>query len=135
MKKIIGILLGLASIVIGIVMIVSHFKIQKVQTAETSATIIRVDSEVETDSDGFDTRYYYPVIEYTVEEKKYETRLANSGSTNSTEYNVGNTINIKYNPDNPTEISQKGSNAELFGGIFFAIIGLGATCASLFGKF
>lgn len=131
MKRLITFLIGIACIIIGIFILVSHFKAQKTQTAETTATIIRVDSEVETDTDGFDTRHYYPVIEYTVNNQRYETRLPDSGSTNSTEYKEGEKVEIKYNPQNPNEISKKGSIGGLVGGAFFILFGIVAliSCA------
>ena len=135
LKRLIGIIIGIACIVIGIIIMVSHFNAQKVQTAETTAKIIRIDSEVETDSDGFDTRYYYPVIEYTVDNQKYETRLPDSGTTNSTEYRQGEDIEIQYNPNNPKELSKKGSTGGLIGGIFFIVVGLIISVTSFIGRF
>lgn len=133
-KKIIGIVVGIICVVIGIFILISFFKAQKTQTAETIATIIRVDSELETDTDGFDTRYYYPVVEYTVNNQKYEIRLPDSGTTNSTIYKKGDTVEITYNPDNPNEISKKGSKGGLIGGIFFIAFGGIAVVASIIGK-
>ena len=135
MKKIISIIVGAICVIIGIFIMVSHFNAQKTQTAETTAKIIRIDSEVETDSDGFDTRWYYPVIEYTVEGKKYETRLSNSGSTNSTEYKEGQEVLVQYNPNNPVENSKKEDKGGLIGGIFFIAFGIIAIGASIVGKF
>ena len=134
MKKIISMIIGIACVVIGIFILVSYFNAKKVQTAETTATIIRIDSEVETDTDGFETRYYYPVIEYTVDNKKYEKRLPDSGTTNSTEYKENEIVEINYNPNNPNEISKKGSNGGLLAGIFFIVIGLIVTVASFLGR-
>ena len=130
MKKIISLLAGIACIVIGIFILISHFKAQKTQTAETTATIIRVDSEVETDTDGLDTRNYYPVIEYTVNNQRYETRLPDSGTTDSSAYKEGEKVEIKYNPEKPNEISKKGSKGGLIGGAFFIIIGIVALISS-----
>ena len=67
-KKIIGSLFGIVCVVIGVVILITYINAQKTQTAETTATIIRVDSEMQTDEDGLDTRWYYPVVEY--KEKK-----------------------------------------------------------------
>ena len=134
MKKIIIIVIGIACVFIGIFILVSHFKAQKTQTAETTATIVRIDSEVETDTDGFETRWYYPVVEYAVEEERYETRLPNAGTTDSTEYKEGETVELQYNPNNPNEISKKGSKGGLLGGIFFIVVGIIVTIASFFGK-
>ena len=134
MKKIITLIIGIACVVIGIYILVSHFNAKKTQTAETTATIIRIDSEVQTDSDGFDTRWYYPVIEYSVENQKYEKRLPDSGTTNSTEYKQGETVEINYNPQKPEEISKKGSKGGLLGGIFFVVVGIITSIASIIGK-
>ena len=134
MRKIISLLIGIACVFIGIVILVSHFNAQKTQTGETTATIIRVDSEVETDTDGLETRYYYPVIEYTVDNQKYETRLPNSGTSNSTEYKSGESVAIQYNPNKPDEISEKGNNGGLIGGIFFIVIGIIILIASFIGR-
>ena len=135
MKKIFTLIIGIACVIIGIIILISHFNAQKKQSAETTAIVIRIDSEMETDSDGLDTRWYYPVVEYTVDGKKYENRLTNSGSTNSTEYKEGQKITIKYNPDNPDELSKEGDKGGLIGGIFFIVFGIIATIASAFGRF
>lgn len=134
-KKIIGILFGIACVVIGVVILITYINAQKTQTAETTATIIRVDSEMQTDEDGLDTRWYYPVVEYTVENEKYETRLPDSGSTNSTEYKEGKNVEIKYNPNDPNKISKKGSKGGLIGGVFFIVFGIISLGASILGKF
>ena len=134
-KRIIVLLAGIACIVIGAFCLSSHFKAQKTQTAETVATIIRIDSEVETDSDGFDTRQYYPVIQYNVNGQRYEIRLPDSGTTNSTEYKEGDTATIKYNPNNPNEISKKDSKGGLLAGIFFIVFGVITLVASIFRRF
>lgn len=134
MKKIIAMLIGIACVVIGIFILVSYFNAKKVQTAETTATIIIIDSEVETDTDGFETRWYYPVIEYTVDSEKYRTRLPDSGTSNSAEYKVGDKVEINYNPEKPEQISKKGSKGGLIGGIFFIVAGIIVTLAAFIGK-
>lgn len=135
MRKIISLLIGIACIVIGIIILVSHFNAQKTQTAVTTATIVRIDSELQTDSDGFDTRYYYPVIEYTINGEKNEARLPNSGTTDSTHYKVGENVEIQYNPDNPSEMSEKGNKGGLFGGIFFIVCGFIVAIVAFIGRF
>ena len=134
MNKILFIIAGIACIVIGVFSLTTYFSNKKTQTAETVATVIRVDSELEQDTDGYDTRYYYPVIEYEVEGQTYEERLPDSGTTNSTSYKEGDEIAISYNPDKPDEISKKGSKGGLLAGIFFIVVGLIVTVASFLGK-
>ena len=134
MKRIIWILVSIVCIGMGIFILVSYAHAQKTQTAQTTATIIRVDSEVETDSDGFDTRRYYPVVEYTVSGQRYEKRLPDSGTSDSTTYKEGQTVEIQYNPDQPEELSKQGSKGGLIGGIFFIAFGVVAVAGVLFGK-
>lgn len=119
------IVIGCVFIIIGIVILVFHFNSQKVQAAETTAKIIRIDNEVETDSDGFHTTYYTPVIEYTVNEQRYIKKLTNSKTSNSIEYRVGDEITIQYNPDKPQEITEKGNIRALTGGLVGGIVAIG----------
>lgn len=134
MKRMIWMLVSIVCVGMGIFILVSYAHAQKTQTAQTTATIIRVDSEVETDSDGFDTRMYYPVVEYTVSGQRYEKRLPDSGTSNSTTYKEGQTVAIQYNPDNPEELSKQGSKGGLIGGIFFIAFGVVAVAGVLTGK-
>lgn len=134
MKRMIWMLVSIVCVGMGIFILVSYAHAQKTQTAQTTATIIRVDSEVETDSDGFDTRMYYPVVEYTVSGQRYEKRLPDSGTSNSTTYKEGQTVAIQYNPDQPEELSKQGSKGGLIGGIFFIAFGVVAVAGVLTGK-
>ena len=134
MKRIIWILVSIVCVGMGIFILVSYVHAQKTQTAQTTATIIRVDSEMETDSDGFNTRMYYPVVEYTVNGQDYEKRLPDSGTSDSTTYKEGQTVEIKYNPDKPEELSKQGAKGGLIGGIFFIGFGVISAAAVLTGK-
>lgn len=134
MRRIIGIIAGIAAMVIGVFVLLSHFNAQKTQVAEATATVIRIDSEVQTDTDGLDNRMYYPVVEYTIDGKTYESRLDNTGTSNSAEFKEGQEIAIQYNPDNPEELSKKGDKGGLVGGIIFIALGLVAIGASILGK-
>lgn len=121
---IIWILVSIVCVGMGIFILVSYAHAQKTQTAQTTATVVRVDSEMETDSDGYDTRMYYPVVEYTVNGQRYEERIPDSGTSNSTTYKEGQTVEIKYNPDKPEELSKQGAKGGLIGGIFFIAFGV-----------
>ena len=135
MKKIITLIIGIACVVIGIAILVSYFNTQKTQTAETTATVVRIDSEMELDDDNIETRYYTPVVKYSVNGKEYEKQLSNSRTTNSTEYKEGQEITIKYNPDNPDELSKKGDKGGLICGIFFIVVGIIVVITSVVGRF
>ena len=67
---------------------------------KTTGTI--VSARKDTDSDG-DT-YYYPTVEYTVDGKTYSGEL-NTGSGSD---QVGKTITVRYNPENPAEVRDNG---------------------------
>ena len=121
-KKIINLLVGIALVVLGIVLIIMHFNNKAKLTAEVTAKVIRVDSELEYDTDGFETRYYTPIIEYTADNKTYENRLS-TRTTNSVEYKIGDSIVINYNPENPNEFQQKGSLAFIIGGAIAILVG------------
>ena len=134
MKRIIWILVSIVCFGMGIFILVSYANAQKTQTAQATATVVRVDSQLETDSDGYDTRMYYPVVEYTVNGQSYEERLPDSGTSNSTTYKEGQTIEIQYNPDKPEKLSKKGAKGGLIGGIFFLAFGVVAVARVLTGK-
>ena len=135
LKRLIGLVIGISCVVVGIVILASHFKAQKTQTAETTSTVVRVESQIETDSDGIDSVWYYPVVKYTVDGKDYETRIPSTGSTNSKEYKEGQEIVVKYNPNKPEEVSPKGSKGGLIGGIAFILMGVVATGVTVFKRF
>lgn len=124
MNRVITLIIGIVCVVIGIFILISHFTNQAKQTGEVTAKVVRIESRVEQDTDGLDTRYYYPIVEYTVDNKKYEQQLPDSGSTISSEYKEGDTVELSYNPDNPNEISKKGSIGGMIAGIFFIIVGI-----------
>ena len=131
---IIWILVSIVCVGMGIFILVSYAHAQKTQTAQTTATVVRVDSEMETDSDGDYTRMYYPVVEYTVNGQSYEERIPDSGTSNSTTYKEGQTVEIKYNPDKPEELSKQGAKGGLIGGIFFIAFGVISAAGVLTGK-
>lgn len=135
MKKILTLVIALACIIIGIIIMVSYFNAQKTQTAETTAIVIRIDSELELDTDNYETRYYTPVVKYTVNGVEYEEQLPNSKTTNSAEYKKGQEVTIKYNPDNPSELSSKGDSGGLIGGIAFIAFGIIIAIATIIGRF
>lgn len=134
MKRLIVVLFSITAVVLGIFILGSYIKMQRTQTAHMSAAIIRVDSQIETDSDGMDTRVYYPVVEYTVDGQRYESQVPDSGTSNSTTYKEGQTIEIQYNPEKPDELSKQGSKGRLIGGIFFLVFGAAALAGCLTGK-
>lgn len=91
---------------------------------ETQATITRIDTHTETDSDGSETVYDL-TVEYTVDGKKVVSRL----EQNPTDFYEGMELTVQYNMDKPTEVTLPGN-----GGAFI-IIGMGVVallaCAAL----
>ena len=105
------ILLGLVFLIVGIIVVILSVRQRKVCTGVTMATVVDVSGErnYHTNNDynhngfSFGTSgevSLYPVYEYYVGENKY-VRKSNS---NKRAVFVGQTVQIHYNPNNPTEI-------------------------------
>lgn len=69
-------------------------------TAETTGYIIKT---VEKDING--SRRYYPIIQIYVDGKSYEHERVYG--TNKKEWNEGDTIEIRFNPENPNKLFTK----------------------------
>lgn len=106
-------------------------------SAVTTARIIRVDVDRERSDNGKRNRLsYIPVIEYIAGEKKY-TKSADVYSSDKNKYNVGDQIEVKYNPENPDEfMTSKMSNygigtCLLVLGTLAIILGILAACGKI----
>lgn len=108
------IIVGIVFTVISFVLSSNYSKDLKRCSAKTDATIIDIISTK--DSDG-ETSYETEIL-YTVDGKDYIVTLDQYNST----YKKGGTLEINYNPNEPTDIVQKGSK---FIYIVFRIMGIG----------
>lgn len=123
MKKVFIILIGVLFTGIGIFIFVRENELTRKCTKETVAKVIDVVEEIDTDSDGFNSYTYFPVIEYYVNGNKITNRSA-SGS-NPPKYDVNDTVIILYNPDNIKEYIIKGDKSSNLLSIIFVVCGLG----------
>jgi hypothetical protein len=121
MKRFIPILAGLVVCGIGVFILFVTDEKEKKCTISTRATVYDVEVSHETDADGNWVDVYKSTFKYRVGEEYY----LNSPKTSSNhEYTKGETVDIKYNPNNPNEFIIKGDYSDKFGG--FMVIGVGS---------
>lgn len=79
----------------------------KVCTEETEATVIAVKTKHERENKRNKT-YYYPIVSYDIEGQEYKAKAEKTRSRS--QYEVGKTVKIMYNPANPKDFYVKGIN-------------------------
>lgn len=132
---------------IGIIVIFLGIKKQKVCTEVTVGKVIDISREVShSNIDNPTTNEFqvgnfsissrqtkqvdlYPIYEYEVDENKY---IKKSNTTVNGAF-VGQTVNIIYNPDNPSEfyVGKGGMKSQIILGIAFVIMGIIVIVTSL----
>ena len=121
-KRLILVIVGIAIISLGIFFIIRGNSLAKVCTAETTGTVVGILSEEETDSEGFTSIMYTPQIEYSVDEQLYTAK--GNGSSNASDYKVGEQVQIMYNPNNAEEYIIKGDNSSNIIGTILIVFGV-----------
>ena len=122
MKKIFIILFGLIFVGVGAFMLIKGNDLAKRCTASAEGTVIEIITEDSTDSDGFTTYTYYPVIQYTVDGKTV-SKKSSSGS-NPSKYNVNDKVDVLYDPNKVEDYIIKGDKTTSFFGIIFIVAGI-----------
>ena len=113
----ISLLGGIAFVLFGILSIRSGA--QKKKRCTESAVAMIVEIQVTRDSKK---STYTPVLEFVADGKTIQRR-GNISSHKKREFKVGDTVSVKYNPDDPGEFLENGKSYGIgFGGI---LIGLG----------
>ncbi len=119
---------GLILTIFGIVMLVINIKNQNYIKTESTVIDVKMTQEAYVDNDGNQVEAEYSAtVKYTVDDKDYTDTLDNVGK-----HNIGDTITIYYNPNNPSQITQTksiilpiviivGGIASLTGGIISAV--------------
>lgn len=119
---------GLILVIFGIFMLVINLKNQNYIKTDSIVTDVKKTQEAYIDSDGNQVEAEYSAtIQYTVDDKDYTDTLDNVGK-----YNIGDKIEIYYNPSDPSQITQTksiilpivlivGGIASLTGGIISAV--------------
>ena len=119
---------GLILVIFGIFMLVINLKNQNYIKTESTVIDVKLTQEAYTDAEGnIVEAEYSATVKYTVDGKEYTDTLDNVGK-----YNIGDTIEIYYNPSDPSQITQTKSivlpiviivagAASLTGGIISAV--------------
>ena len=122
------ILIGIIFILAGIVLEFISIRQKKVCTEVTTAKIIdtstSVDRKREYNSDGSyeintDIKFF-PIYEYYVDGNRYVQKGTNSKRA----VVIGQTVEIHYNPNNPTEFYDGQNILPIIAGVIMAIVGL-----------
>ena len=122
MKRLLFLLVGIIAIGIGIFAISNGNRLAKVCTEKTTGTVVGILREEEVDSEGYTSIVYRPQIEYKAGEQLVSTK--GDGSSNASDYNVDDKIDIMYNPNNVEEYMIKGDNSSNVGGIMWIVLGV-----------
>ena len=131
------IILGLILIGIGAFMIIYQIsKVKRCSEEITGIVVEVIEEKRENDSESREaySYYYFPVIEYQVENQTLNGRYGKwLGVANKNTYHVGEKVEISYNPNNPTEFIVIGDDAMNIIGTGFLIAGAFAiTCVIVF---
>ena len=121
-KRLLIIVFGIIAIVLGSIVLVSGNNLEKVCTEETTGTVVGILSDEEIDSEGYTSIVYTPQIEYKVDEQL--VTFEGNGSSNISDYTVGEKIEIMYNPNKVEEHIIKGDNSSKIGGIIWIALGI-----------
>lgn len=118
-------LVGIVIVLIGILSIRKGSHTKNRCTASASAVIVEVQAEKdEAGSENTHKKYTYtPIYEFVV---NGNTIRKNGGvySHNKREFNVGDTVEVKYNPDKPEEFLVNGKSGGKGFGIALLLFGL-----------
>lgn len=140
-KKIIAFALAAILTAAGLFCLVRFAVTRRAATETANAKVVELAAEEtlvsETDA-ATDVEYerletvYYPVFSYEVGGQLYETKYASGNSEPA--YEIGQTVEIRYNPDDPTSIVVSGDNSGLVIGGVVTLAGLAAMALAVFGK-
>lgn len=114
---------GIVLIVFGVIMFMINKENQNYIKTEATVTDVREEQETSTDADGSTstTTIYNVTVNYTVDGKEYTGDL-----DNVSKQKVGDKMDIYYNPEDPSQITQTKS-------LIFPIVIIVAGIASLTG--
>ncbi len=118
-------IVGLIFVLIPLINIIKRTIKSKRCTALTSATITAI-NEKTTTRNKIDTTTYIPTVSYTVNGQQYVREYTKAYVAGT--YQVGQTVEIMYNPEKPTEINKHGSSNKtdvviLIIGFVFILVG------------
>lgn len=118
-------IVGLVFLVIGIVLMRLDNKKRALCSGEAKGVVVRIDSKQSTDSDGFKSTVYAPVVSYTVNGKEYEER--SSIYSSPCKFNEGDIAIIHYDPGDPSVMIIEGDNSMKL--MYWIFMGMGGIFA------
>lgn len=108
------VIVGIMFMIVSFVLSSNYSKDLKRCSAQVDATITDIITYIDSDND----KSHKTKISYSIDDKNYTTTLNHYNS----KYKIGETLEINYNPDDPTDIVQKGNK---FVYMIFRIMGIG----------
>ena len=121
MKRFMVLIIGIIFLAAGIFLFYRSVSLTKKCTKETTATVVDMKQEFDTDGDSADYMYY-PILEYVVDGKTIRVTMSNGSSTPA--YNINQKITVLYNPSKPKEFIVKGDKSSNVIGIIFMTLGV-----------
>ena len=118
MNRFLPLIAGIIFVGLGIFLYTHAEHLKKVCIANTQATIVDFDQEIDDESNNIS---YFPIIEYEVNGKKYNRRHTTADTTRK--YSVGQKVSILYNPENPDEYYFEGDKSDNI--VAYICIGVG----------
>ena len=123
-------IVGVIFVTAGIIVMKQGDSLKKRCTEETVGTVVELIRERDSDSTTDHTYTYFPVIEYKVGDQTISQK-SRSGQ-NPPKYQVGQQVEIYYNPNNVEEYFIKGDLTPKFFGIGFTALGSIAVAIGFF---
>ena len=127
-KRKIFIIVGIFTVLIGIMIIFFGINMSNTNRQKksyyilTNATIVDYDSSESTNSDGFSTTVYGTIAEYKVNGKTYRIYPKSYTSPKSLLPRIGEVVQIRYNPNSPSDAIWENNEIPyvvlIFGAIF-----------------
>jgi len=116
-RRHIFLIFGLFCLGISIMLLTSSLGASERCTEKTTAVLVTYSIDYEASNNS---TAYYPVLGYSV--KGINIEAVSDIGTGNTPYNLGEELEIRYNPDNPYEFVIEGNNTKLHFGIYVGIV-------------
>ena len=121
MKKFMAVIfVGIIFLGVGGFLLYQGMSLVKKCTEESTATVVDMKQELDTDSNGMNY-LYYPIIEYDADGDTIRVTMS-SGSSHPA-YNINDKITILYNPSKTEQFIVKGDKSSNVMAIVFMTIG------------
>ncbi|MBP5289418.1 MAG: DUF3592 domain-containing protein [Clostridia bacterium] len=121
MKRFTPLLVGVVMLAAGIFLLVRQNALSKVCTAPANAAVVDFKEELGTDTEGVSSYTYYPIVEFAVGDRTLQVTLDKGEGTPA--YDVGEQLDILYDPSNPERVILKGDKSSNVLGLIFSVLG------------